>query len=1028
MQYFGRALGSVTKSWSSINPSTLSGAVDIIVVEQANGDLSCSPFHVRFGKFQILKPSQKKVEVIVNGQPTSIPMKLSENGEAFFVFETEMEDVPEDLISSPVASAASSPMSSPETKTPLEHMANKQRHDKKFASTDAINSLEEPDFLDINNNGTFSPSHPVINSSPDLTAAGNNTNQLASPVSFTSPTFTPIKKKFDKIKIPTKIDNQTGDLLLDIEGYKYNQDKAHDSDELVQQILKEEFDDSVISKMIEKDSQGNIRIINRSTPSSPKSFDGNSLSPTLSSPSSVALQQNDTTDLGSPPLRSSVSDNTGVMVSNSSTGNYDTATMGLNSPLEASNKEATPKAEKKYIKTIRLTSDQLKCLSLNMGTNDIKFSIGNGKSFLTAKLYLWKWDTPIVISDIDGTITKSDALGHVMTMIGKDWTHAGVAKLFNDIYNNGYNIMYLTARSAGLADSTRAYLKSIDQDGYKIPDGPVILSPDRTFTALKREVILKKPEVFKMACLKDIRDLYLKNFTFDTDDISQTTPKKTSMNKNSGGVTALDEDMPTPFIAGFGNRITDGISYRSVGIPKSRIFTINPDGEVHMELLELSGYKSSYLDMNGLVDHFFPPVANHDEEEDFCNSATDYDNGRGTDLDTIQNQSTNDDNSQGDFVPGYSIFDTINGIDTVRSRSSSLGVANAHQVNVHKKTSQHSGQNDEDLNSLSKRISNTQSSAHKRNASNNRYGKKMSLYRNKEEKFTDVNFWREPLPDIDDLSDVSDEDASAASTSNGNISYQQPNSPVSPRVSSADKSYTLSSRKSSMSHNRAKSIDSGFFSSFLRKEDPAESVAGSETDSNVNDDAISSTPNPSPFMANDNSLSPVFGDGSLGSLRRSAPTTHVFSNNVGASGVSPEVGQKIYLNIGSPLSSPRLDSLNYDDDEYPYTGHENGNEPDTPTKMPKPMFLPQSSFDLALTSTEGDLKKYRTFEDDHCDNDRNNGLFNGLNNELTEDKLNQDDQADKKLQAPNGKIDFAHQNNMSDEFDEDEFDDDEFED
>ena len=39
----------------------LSGAIDVIVVEQENGDLACSPFHVRFGKFSLLLPSEKKV-------------------------------------------------------------------------------------------------------------------------------------------------------------------------------------------------------------------------------------------------------------------------------------------------------------------------------------------------------------------------------------------------------------------------------------------------------------------------------------------------------------------------------------------------------------------------------------------------------------------------------------------------------------------------------------------------------------------------------------------------------------------------------------------------------------------------------------------------------------------------------------------------------------------------------------------------------------------------------------------------------
>lgn len=73
---------------------------------------------------------------------------------------------------------------------------------------------------------------------------------------------------------------------------------------------------------------------------------------------------------------------------------------------------------------------------------------------------------------------------------------------------------------------------------------------------------MKKPEVFKMACLRDIQRLY-------------------------------GPSVKKPFLAGFGNRITDALSYRSVNIPSSRIFTIDSSGEVKMELLELAGYKSS---------------------------------------------------------------------------------------------------------------------------------------------------------------------------------------------------------------------------------------------------------------------------------------------------------------------------------------------------------------------------------------------------------------------------------------------------
>ena len=37
MQYVRSIGGSVSKTWNSINPATLSGAIDVIVVEQADG-------------------------------------------------------------------------------------------------------------------------------------------------------------------------------------------------------------------------------------------------------------------------------------------------------------------------------------------------------------------------------------------------------------------------------------------------------------------------------------------------------------------------------------------------------------------------------------------------------------------------------------------------------------------------------------------------------------------------------------------------------------------------------------------------------------------------------------------------------------------------------------------------------------------------------------------------------------------------------------------------------------------------------
>ena len=193
-------------------------------------------------------------------------------------------------------------------------------------------------------------------------------------------------------------------------------------------------------------------------------------------------------------------------------------------------------------------------------------------------------------------------MGHVLNMIGRDWTHLGVAKLYTDIVNNGYNILYLTSRSVGQADTTRAYLNGIVQEGYKLPKGPVIMSPDRTIAALRREIYLRKPEVFKMACLRDIMSLF--------------APRK------------------TPFYAGFGNRLTDALSYRSVNIPSTRIFTINSNAEVSLDLLSLNKYKTGYTSMPETIDHFFPPTGMlvHEGGEEF----TDFNYWRDKPLDIDQ--------------------------------------------------------------------------------------------------------------------------------------------------------------------------------------------------------------------------------------------------------------------------------------------------------------------------------------------------------------------------------------------------------
>jgi phosphatidate phosphatase LPIN len=158
MQYVRSISGSVSKTWNSINPATLSGAIDVIVVEQEDGSLACSPFHVRFGKFSLLRPSEKKVEFRVNNAKQDYAMKLGDGGEAFFVFETS-NDIPEGLQTSPLVSPASSPPLAPEGSVVI--------------------GLQEPDFLDLTTEEkSRRPPPSVLYSTSAPKNAGNLGKQL----------------------------------------------------------------------------------------------------------------------------------------------------------------------------------------------------------------------------------------------------------------------------------------------------------------------------------------------------------------------------------------------------------------------------------------------------------------------------------------------------------------------------------------------------------------------------------------------------------------------------------------------------------------------------------------------------------------------------------------------------------------------------------------------------------------------------------------------------------------------------------
>lgn len=665
MQYVRSLTGSVSKGWNSINPATLSGAIDVIVVEQEDGSLACSPFHIRFGKFSLLRPSEKKVEFKVNGEKQEFPMKLGEGGEAFFVFETN-DSIPEAMQTSPLVSPAASPELKPsrpntphlQEPDPFDLEANsgtmlqdgsgmvKRGHSRSTTEGMPIPSLVRKAHSDLGQLTPLSTSPPeeaprprrlsediagppldrtssdsalpqakaAINESmehSEVILTGNEESPAKSGGIDRSSSPAPVDREEARIRAmnlskklwTSNISNQVteaGDLMLDVAGYKTGHLEALQAENIARQLLTEEIDGPYdIGALIGADEKGNIWIY-----SSEEAKDAANKRAAVGmgvyNPTAYA-----STDAVSDPGYHSDD------AQGSNKSDYTPSHMrrdsdsALGMPSQPSSPAISGDPNKNYAKTLRLTSDQLKSMNLQSGANSMAFTVN--RATCQATLWYWRHDIPIVISDIDGTITKSDVLGHLLNTLGRDWTHQGVAKLYTEIAANGYNFLYLTSRSVGQADTTRAYLNGVTQEGFRLPKGPVILSPDRTIAALRREVYLRKPELFKMACLRDIMSLFVghggSNNTHEDQSAGLKPPPEMP-----GGYGSGRGKGGSPFYAGFGNRLTDALSYRSVNIPSTRIFTINSNSEVSLDLLSLNKYKTAYSSMREIVDHYFPPV------------------------------------------------------------------------------------------------------------------------------------------------------------------------------------------------------------------------------------------------------------------------------------------------------------------------------------------------------------------------------------------------------------------------------------
>lgn len=376
---------------SKYNPSTLSGALDIVVVEHPDGTLKSSPWHLRFGKLGLLHHTEKVITVAINGTPAPFLMYVDGKGRGQF-FATQKISVP---IREP----------NQQVEFPSFPAASMSMRPKDVRSLLSNKKTPPPPYIKLNTQ------YIIRDSTVDLTAA----------LEFEEPDPQPSSTVASSIDLAQSVKTTGVDLMID--------------------------------------PNAGIPV-----------------------PSPVLLQN------------------------------------------------------------IRHL--------LHSNQNTVQFTVSSliqGPKTITALLYFWSSDLKLVISDVDGTVTSSDLLGHLLPSLGRDWTHPGLAELYSKIDEQGYKFVYLSSRPIGEAPMTRKMIQKIQQAGIPMPDGPLITCPDVLLHAMQRE-LRKKPHEFKIPTLNNI--------------------------------AALFSPRPNPFVFGFGNRQTDVVSYRACGLDDSKIILFDPSHKV----------------------------------------------------------------------------------------------------------------------------------------------------------------------------------------------------------------------------------------------------------------------------------------------------------------------------------------------------------------------------------------------------------------------------------------------------------------
>ncbi|CAH8460315.1 unnamed protein product [Schistosoma turkestanicum] len=592
----GRLLSGIKGAYNDINPATLTGAIDVIVVEQKDGSFTCGPFHVRFGKLTAFSPTDKTVEIYVNGEFVNfLRMSLGSAGDAYFV--DSSGSTADEFLASDSSDCPGFTYDDSWSEIPVRRHSRKVRRDSAMSEPGTESNLIEED-IDEECRTSYEVSSDCESSSDRVRDSRKCRNSAGD--KFTSDSLLDESSKNTENSFSydwdiKKCQSSSSSLCFPKDVSKSDvqephlKDFTHEKEVYLEELVTAEVDQNVKEVYIyppchgnfQSQSQGSYNTTESScvdygyrsdnehsprsmspifpldlslrlslcgglSPDNPCSeekflehivsyeefirdpnavlsnpslvvyFNGRYCNWQVTAPSIVSLLAFQTQ---LPYLTLQKLENQYLPKKQSrrtswfSWGASQTRTVATNSTIPSKkvdcpeekphNSSSSLQAPQMHIthrvaKINRLSSSEVARLKLKPGRNDIEFRITTkyqGTCTCSASIYYW----------------HCDLLGHLLPMLGRDWTHPGVARLYNRIQNNGYQFLYLSARAIGQAGITRSYLRQVVQDSAsRLPDGPILLSPNSLLHAFHQEVIINKPELFKTKCLQDVCSLFPK--------------------------------------------------------------------------------------------------------------------------------------------------------------------------------------------------------------------------------------------------------------------------------------------------------------------------------------------------------------------------------------------------------------------------------------------------------------------------------------------------------------------------------------